>query len=53
LSEDDFREIDSLARLLINPDANFDALCETWNTNKKFRILNSPLVGDGDNYREG
>jgi hypothetical protein len=49
ISEDDFREIDYLARLMVNPDANFDALCEIWNTNRKYRILNSPLVGDWDN----
>jgi hypothetical protein len=49
LSEDDFKEIDSLAGLMVNPDSNFDVLCEIWNTNKKYRILNSPLVGDWDN----
>lgn len=48
LTEDDFREIDSLARLMVDFDANFDALCDIWNTDKKFRILNSPLVGDWD-----
>jgi hypothetical protein len=46
LSEDDFKEIDSLAELMLDPDANFNALCEIWNTNKKYRILNSPLVGN-------
>ncbi|MDR2941308.1 MAG: transglutaminase-like domain-containing protein [Treponema sp.] len=50
ISEDDFMEIDSLAKLMVDPDANFDTLCEIWNTNKKYRILNSPLVGDWDNY---
>lgn len=49
ISEDNFKEIDSLAKLMINPDENFDALCEIWNTNRKYRILNSPLVGDCDN----
>ena len=49
LSEDDFKEVDALARLMSNNDENFDTLLEIWNTNKKFRILNSPLVGDWDN----
>ena len=49
LSEDNFSEIDSLARLMVNPDVNFNSICEVWNTNKKYRILNSPLVGDWDN----
>jgi hypothetical protein len=49
ISEDDLREIDSLAKLMVNPDANFNALGEIWNTNRKYRILNSPLVGDWDN----
>lgn len=49
LTEDDFKEIDVLAKLMINNDENIDNLLELWNTNKKFRILNSPLVGDWDN----
>jgi len=49
LSEDDFKEIDTLAKLMVNNDVNFDTLFEIWNTNKKYRILNSPLVGDWDN----
>lgn len=31
------------------PDENFDRLVSIWNTKKKFRIMNSPLVGDYDN----
>jgi hypothetical protein len=53
LTELDFKEIDSLAGLMVNPDSNFDVLYEIWNTNKKYRILNSPLVGDWDNCTEG
>jgi hypothetical protein len=53
MSEDDFKEIDYLAGLMVNPDENFDILCEIWNTHKKYRILNSPLVGDWDNGTEG
>lgn len=49
LSENDLVEIDSLARLMLEPDKNFDKLISIWNSNRKYRILNSPLVGDGDN----
>jgi hypothetical protein len=38
---------------MMNPDENFGVLYDLWNTNKKFRILNSPLVGDWDNGAEG
>jgi hypothetical protein len=51
LTEHDFKEIDALAGLMLDPDENYNALCETWNTNRKYRILNSPLVGDWDNNR--
>lgn len=51
LTEDDFGELDELAQLLLEPDENFDLLLELWNTKKKFRIMNSPLVGDFDNQR--
>lgn len=49
LSESDFAEIDELAKLLLEPDTNFNRLLDVWHTNKKYRILNSPLVGDWDN----
>lgn len=49
LIENDFSEIDELAKLMQHPDENFDALLSLWNTNHKYRILNSPLVGDWDN----
>ncbi|MFA7244794.1 MAG: transglutaminase-like domain-containing protein [Candidatus Magasanikbacteria bacterium] len=48
LTEKDFKEIDELAELMIDPDKNFDELVKIWNTKKKFRILNSPLIGDSD-----
>lgn len=51
LNEDDFLEIDSLAELMLKPDENFEMLLELWNTKEKFRILNSPLVGDWDNAK--
>ncbi|MFH2232429.1 MAG: transglutaminase domain-containing protein [Patescibacteria group bacterium] len=48
LTKKDFEEIDELAKLMIEPDKNFDELVKIWNTKKKFRILNGPLVGDSD-----
>ncbi len=48
LTEKDFEEIDELAKLMLEPDKNFNELVKIWNTNKKFRILNSPLIGDDD-----
>lgn len=48
LTEKDFEEIDELAQLMLDPDKNFDELIQIWNTKKKFRILNSPLIGDND-----
>lgn len=49
LTEAELCEIDGLCRLMQDPDGNFDKLREIWETNRKFRILNSPLVGDWDN----
>ncbi len=48
LTEKDFKEIDSLAKLMLEPDKNFDRLVNLWNTKRKFRILNGPLIGDSD-----
>lgn len=50
LTENDLMEIDELAKLMLEPDKNFYKLISVWNSNRKFRILNSPLVGDRDNY---
>ncbi len=49
LAADDFAELDALARLMLDPDRNFDELRLIWDTNARFRIMNSPLVGDWDN----
>lgn len=49
LTEADLTELDGLAELLLSPDENFPVLRELWETNRKFRVLNSPLVGDWDN----
>lgn len=39
LKESELQEIDELARLMQNPDENFDKLQEIFNTNRKFRII--------------
>lgn len=51
LTEKDFKEIDELAELMLEPDKNFDELVKTWNTKKKFRILNGPLISDNDHVK--
>lgn len=48
MTEIEFKELDKLAKLMLDPDKNFKRLVEFWNKEKKFRILNSPLVGDND-----
>lgn len=49
LTENDLMEIDELAKLMLDVDKNFNKLISIWNSNRKYRILNSPLVGDWDN----
>ena len=49
LTERDLEELDELAMLLQEPDENFEELVAIWETEKKYRIMNSPLVGDYDN----
>lgn len=51
LSEDDLLEIDELAKLMLNPDDNFARLVEIWESEKKFRILNGPLIEDESHVR--
>jgi hypothetical protein len=51
LTEDELIEIDQLAALMLTPDDNFDQLVDLWNTEKKFRILNGPLIGDDDHIK--
>lgn len=46
LTEEELQELDRLAELLTEPDRNFQALCRLWQQEKKFRILNSPLVAN-------
>ena len=49
LAEAGFQELDRLAGLLLDPDGNLPQLCRLWERERKFRVLNSPLVGDWDN----
>lgn len=51
LTEGDLQEIDELAKLMIDPDKNFNELVKVWNTKKKFRILNDTLIGDDDHVK--
>lgn len=44
LSEKELKEIDALARLMQNPDDNFNKLQHIWNTSKKFRLLKGGLL---------
>lgn len=43
LSEEEYLELDGLAKLLLNTDKNFDKLIDIWNTNEKFRILSGGM----------
>ena len=43
LSEEEYKELDNLAELLLNPDENFDKLLEIWNNKTKFRIMSGAL----------
>lgn len=44
LSEKDLERIDHLATLMIDPDANFDALLQIWETDRDFRLLEGGLL---------
>lgn len=44
LTEDELQELDRLAGWLSEPDKYFKELCALWEQERKFRILNSPLV---------
>lgn len=43
LSEDEYKELDNLANLMLNPDDNFDRLQEIWNNTPKFKIMSGAL----------
>ncbi|PIN75293.1 hypothetical protein COV18_03830 [Candidatus Woesearchaeota archaeon CG10_big_fil_rev_8_21_14_0_10_37_12] len=48
IPEKELKEIDELAKLMLNPDENFDKLKHIWETKKKYRKLVSPLVSAKD-----
>lgn len=52
LSEEELEGLDQLALWLLDPDRNFQELCGLWERDRKFRILNSPLVGSEDHGAE-
>lgn len=52
LTEKELQELDQLAEYMSEPDKYFDELCAIWKQERKFRILNSPLVGAYDHGAE-
>lgn len=44
ITEKDMKEIDELAKLMTDPDKNFDELVKIWGTKKKFRMLKGGLL---------
>lgn len=44
LTEEQLFEIDDLARLMQNPDENFDQLKNIWQTKKDFRLVKGGLI---------
>ncbi len=45
LTEDELKELDDLANLMLEPDVNFFKLREIWNNNLKYRIMSGGLNG--------
>lgn len=43
LSEEEYKELDELAELLLDPDKNFNELKYIWENNLKFRIMSGAL----------
>lgn len=43
LTEDEYKELDVLANLLLEPDKNFDELLKIWNSESKYRIMSGAL----------
>ena len=48
LTDKELNELDKLATLMLNPDENFNELKNIFDNNKKFRVINTPLVNDDD-----
>lgn len=43
LSEEEYKELDSLAKLMLNPDLNFEKLRRIWESNFKYRIMSGGM----------
>lgn len=43
LSEEEYKELDELATLMLDPDSNFEKLLEIWDNELKFRIMSGAL----------
>ena len=43
LSEEEYKELDALANLMLNPDENFKEIKKIWDTTLKFRILSGGM----------
>lgn len=43
LSEGEYKELDNLAKLMLNPNKNFVKLQEIWENNTKLRIMSGAL----------
>lgn len=43
LTADEYIELDEVAKLMLDPDKNFDALSYIWENNEKFRILSGGM----------
>jgi hypothetical protein len=44
LTDEQLKDIDDLANLLLNPDDNCDELLKVWETDKEFRLLSGGLL---------
>lgn len=45
LNEEEYKELDELATLMLDVDSNFNKLLEIWNSKSKFRIMSGALNG--------
>lgn len=48
LGVDELKEFDDLATLMLDPDKNFDELRYLFDNDKRFRAINTPIMGDRD-----
>lgn len=43
LTEEEYIELDELAKLMLDPDKNFHQLLNIWNSQDKFRIMSGGM----------